>query len=128
MSEPNISIEEQAEAFKALKQGEWQKVQRWNRIHNCWRAGTEDMSRHYDLETILRLKPSPKLRPWKIEEVPVGAIVRVKGTESRYIINGACGASSKVYVADCWTSLEQLFCGYEMNDRSACGVLEVPND
>jgi hypothetical protein len=32
---------------------------------------------------IWRIKPGPKLRPWKREEVPVGAILRSKGMRSR---------------------------------------------
>jgi hypothetical protein len=36
----------------------------------------------------LRIKPTPKLRPWKPEEVPVGAVVLHKETGSRMLIEG----------------------------------------
>lgn len=50
----------------------------------------------YDLENVsfsyppssYRIKPEPKLRPWKPEEVPVGAQIRQKGFNSRVLIFG----------------------------------------
>ena len=75
MSQPDISIEEQAEAFKAWKRGE--AVEWW--MNSCvkWcELISEDTISHGD---IIRRKPAPKLRPWRPEEVPVGARIRRKG-------------------------------------------------
>lgn len=35
-----------------------------------------------------RIAPEPKLRPWKPEEVPVGALVKTKDTGSRWVLAG----------------------------------------
>jgi hypothetical protein len=36
-----------------------------------------------------RVKPEPKLRPWTADEIPVGAVIRRKGSTSlRYLIHG----------------------------------------
>jgi len=45
-------------------------------IPNCW---VDDVSGEIDLENttfVYRIKPTPTLRPWKPEEVPVGALIR----------------------------------------------------
>lgn len=33
----------------------------------------------------------PKLRPWRVEEVPLGAQIRCKGAVIRHVIVGMCG-------------------------------------
>ena len=52
-----------------------------------------------------RIKPSPRLRPWKPEEVPVGALIRGEHCQFRGIIVGAQ-----------WNSQNQcagIFCGFK---------------
>lgn len=57
--------------------------------HPSWNACLNDY----------RIKPTPTLRPWKPEEVPVGARIRKKGTKScslitshsDYDFSGICG-------------------------------------
>lgn len=46
---------------------------KWNAAHACVWA-SESPSRY-------RIRPQPKLRPWKPEEVPVGALVTYKSYE-----------------------------------------------
>ena len=38
-----------------------------------------------------RIKPEPKLRPWKPDEVPFGALIRVKASKVWHLIVGVCG-------------------------------------
>jgi len=45
-----------------------------------------------------RIRPEPKLRPWKIGEVPVGAVVRTKDTGSIWLLAGV-NNHGLVYVA-----------------------------
>ena len=40
-----------------------------------------------------RIKPEPKLRPWKPEEVPVGAVFRYFGESHTYLIGSQNGHS-----------------------------------
>lgn len=60
----------------------------------CWvtllpRHGSADWFNEDDfLNRMFRIKPEPKLRPWKAEEVPVGAMVKSDGG-GRYVILGA---------------------------------------
>jgi hypothetical protein len=44
-----------------------------------------------DHSSCYRIKPSPKLRPWRPEEVPVGALIKWKTdpTNTRYLIVGS---------------------------------------
>jgi len=48
-----------------------------------------------------RIKPEPKLRPWKPEEVPVGALIRGKGTVGCSLIlsNGGVDKIGITYVS-----------------------------
>lgn len=41
----------------------------------------------YNLMVRVKVKPTPKLRPWKPEEIPVGAVVRYRKTTYRHIID-----------------------------------------
>ena len=65
-------------------------IQVWSSLRNEW-----DDVRDLDTITIaiselLRPKPSPKLRPWKPEEVPVGALaVHRQSNNGRFIIQDA---------------------------------------
>ena len=70
----------------------------------------------------LRIKPEPKLRPWKPEEVPVGAVVRLKNDPKvRSLIVGldrdfCIALHSGLYDAP------DLLERWELLDSSPCGV------
>ncbi len=62
---------------KAISWTEWQPVAIYGAPSWDWN--------NYDY----RIKPDPKLRPWKPEEVPVGALMKTKlGHGGRYMIVG----------------------------------------
>lgn len=45
----------------------------------------------WDDRSKYRIKPTPTLRPWKPEEVPVGAVVRLRGTSGQcWLILSQC--------------------------------------
>lgn len=63
---------------------------------DAWKQGMSDAA-HFcrdglTTEGEYRIKLEPKLRPWKPEEVPVGASLKNKSTLSRYLITGWCCA------------------------------------
>lgn len=45
-------------------------------------------SPNFDSDYNYRIKPEPKLRPWKPDEVPVGALIRIKNSNWLTIISG----------------------------------------
>lgn len=68
-----VSDDEQAAAFMAWKRGE--TIEFWNTVDGkWWPIFHSTQSLHKD--HVYRRKPQPKLRPWKPEEIPVGAVVR----------------------------------------------------
>ncbi len=70
------------EAFAAGKVVQVRVEQRW---HDAYDLEFTESADDY------RIKPEPKLRPWKVEEVPVGALVRTKiKPEHRYLITSVC--------------------------------------
>lgn len=77
-----------------------------------------------------RIRPEPKLRPWKMDEVPVGALVKGKTTGSVWMLCGA-SADGNYYVSssDQPFSPELLFHNYEWRyhhetEWKPCGVKE----
>jgi len=46
-----------------------------------------------------RIKPAPKLRPWRADEVPVGALYRDVGTGNRHLITGI-SSTGRVHIAN----------------------------
>lgn len=80
-----------------------------------------------------RIRPTPKLRPWKAEEVPVGALIRFKGRESEkhsWVIVGYSEQTGQIaYGQKGEARIDELH-GYEhsINNGSTwlpCGVEEV---
>lgn len=64
--------------------------------HNTWEDLTEeefsrDSGNVYHYPEVYRVKPEPKLRPWKPEEVPVGVQVKYKHKPQRYLISAEHG-------------------------------------
>jgi hypothetical protein len=78
-----MNIEETKEAIRIMqafvdgKEVEHWYYQMWVKIHvPRWDWGN----------TEYRIKPTPTLRPWTADEVPLGSIMRTKGLEGRCII------------------------------------------
>ena len=77
-----------------------------------------------------RVKPTPTLRPWKPEEVPVGASVRNKSTRSRYLITDwNCAAPFVIKVSGIDYTFKVMLDNYEHSlDHGKtwlpCGVVE----
>lgn len=57
----------------------------WKDVNNKW-CDTTHLS--FVDEYTYRIKPEPKLRPWKPEEVPVGAVTRNKVSGNKSLIAG----------------------------------------
>lgn len=80
----------------------------------------------------LRIKPEPRLRPWKEEEVPVGAIIRgvTSGSTASTILSTSKG---KLYFTDgrgeiTWNFLDAGMMGSEYSTDfgktwQSCGIL-----
>lgn len=128
MSETTSSPNEQMEAYMAWRSGE--RVESWNPATKEW---AELKSGYFITDsTILRRKPQPKLRKWRPEEVPVGAIVRQKANpKSRTMITAA--VEGKV-LSGCWAmgddwhgdwALEKTEYSVDMGKTwLPCGVVE----
>lgn len=75
----DVTLEEQAEAFKTLLRGKKDEVQ-WFNPNNGWQSWPMDWSYvnfvAASKESPIRRKPQPKLRPWKPEEVPPHCLIR----------------------------------------------------
>ena len=118
-------IEQNAEAYRAWLEGKevqyysasqgWAELRNFNSIY---------------ANTSIRIKPAPKLRPWRAEEVPVGALIR---NESNWI--GAILARSDKQILTTqgsdleWESFESaLACYTHSIDHGKtwhpCGVIE----
>lgn len=78
-----------------------------------------------------RIKPTPKLRAWRAEEVPVGALIRVKGNDvfAVFVIIGKrmdeifFGADHKIHTT------EEVFIAHEHSTDNGqtwhpCGTLD----
>jgi hypothetical protein len=78
-----------------------------------------------------RIKPEPKLRPWKPEEVPVGALIRAKLRDSehnRYLLSGVNGYHV-IAGRGMYESVEEVFNSHEHSldhgkTWQPCGVME----
>lgn len=80
-----------------------------------------------------RIKPEPKLRPWKESEVPVGVVIRGLGHSYRSMILGVNKSLGSVWFCSdskiVEYSLSEMLECYEystdgMGDFYPCGVLE----
>ncbi len=95
-----------------------------------WRNMNDCQYPNPDME--IRIKPEPTLRPWKPEEVPVGAVV--KSGNNRWLITAVW--NGKLFMNGCdlhdderSPSLQTLTMGYEHSldhgiTWQPCGILE----
>lgn len=80
---------------------------------------------HPDFE--YRVKPETKIRPWKMEEVPVGKVVVDIEDSCKLLILGVCENEMEedafnVYLYNMEISPERMLEEFEMEDGSPCGV------
>jgi hypothetical protein len=70
-------IEKNVEAYRAVLEGRRSEVE-WSEAGSEWYLFCPDFPVWTSGKgvALLRLKPQPKLRPWRAEEVPVGALIR----------------------------------------------------
>lgn len=98
------------------------KTIQWQDTFGDWR----DLSRSENIEgtSPIRIKPEPKLRPWKPEEVPVGAIVKTKDGKVRGMITGV--GEYGIVVGNCSNAFQasKIFSEFEQLDGKPCGVEE----
>lgn len=80
----------QVNAAPIQKQPEWLTCHdpRWNNDADCY-----------------RIKPEPKLRPWKPEEVPVGALLRTRKRTQEFIIMGRDPHEFRDCKTDCYVEI-----------------------
>jgi len=73
----------------------WPLIKQWSEggvLQHLRPAGWVDIDNPYfdDNITNYRIKPTPKLRPWRPEEVPVGALIRWR-PETKHCYDGQRG-------------------------------------
>lgn len=99
------------------------------RVDNQWIDNYEDKPNFLASYVEWRIKPEPKYRPWTIDEVPVGGVVRHK-EGSRYVITSASKIEGiRLGSFTPYFSLYDIFQNYTYlkdNDNTVlpCGVLE----
>jgi hypothetical protein len=75
-------------------------------------------------KSLFRPKPEPKLRPWRADEVPVGAVVKINGTPIRRMIISIEDTES-CNLADFGNiGLNLILKLYTLADGSPCGTTE----
>ena len=105
-----------AKEFEYFYEGNWKDAT--DGPVSLWKDGSLMIS-----PLIHRVKPQPKLRRWKPEEVPVGKVVVAKGYERiRKLITGV--TDEGVYVNGCMMSFKATFDTYTLEDGSPCGVVD----
>lgn len=69
---------------------------------------------------------TPRYRPWNLEEVPVGAVIKHKEAKFRCVIISCCDVTCDIYVGGWNTRLlpELLFQDWTLLNGEPCGVLE----
>ncbi len=71
-------IEENLACYKqAMETGNLNGIQYYDDIRDEW--GYKAITDTFHPTSVYRRKPTPTLRPWKPEEVPLGATIRLRG-------------------------------------------------
>lgn len=68
---PVLTAFAEGKTIEFKKRGEWEAIE-----DPCFTSGSD----YY------RIKPEPKLRPWKPTEIPMGGILRIKGASAHHLI------------------------------------------
>ncbi len=123
---PEVSIEDQLDAFLDWKTGEGE-VEYWDKYHQAWLPLRRDAESPILAMTLIRRKPEqPKCRPWKHDEVPVGAIVRSKVLPAiRRSIVASSGTWALLGGMVEYDSFTMLLSEWTLEDGSPCGVRET---
>lgn len=114
---------------QAMAEGKTIQVNFGTKTNPEWCSETE-LSLDDDPECY-RIKPEPKLRPWRPEEVPVGCLVRLLSRDSehnRYILVSINGSHMSFGMAG-YQSLVDAFNSFEHSTDGGktwlpCGVME----
>lgn len=81
-----MTSEEMIVVIKAHAEGKKIECSRADQCGSVWTQTHSPAWNFVDYD--YRIKPEPKIRPWIREEVPVGMLVRYKGTQGIYLILG----------------------------------------
>lgn len=101
-------------------------VQIRNGIHPNWTECLNPSFSGDDQE--FRIKPTPTIRPWRPEEVPVGEVVRSKESGGRFLLAGVYKGGDLIIGSNLYPPKEVLN-KFEMDeDGSPCGVMEDGNE
>ena len=81
------------------------------------------------MDCIFRIKPTPTLRPWTADEVPLGCILKTKSTNSVWLLIGRNNVGEILIAGDKYQSPEWLLREYEHSTDGGktwlpCGVVE----
>jgi hypothetical protein len=76
-----------------------------------------------------RIKPTANLRPWTVDEVPLGCILKTKSTNSVWLLIGRNNVGEILIAGDNYQSPEWLLREYEHSTDGGknwlpCGVVE----
>jgi hypothetical protein len=115
---PIIQAAAEGKTVQSFDEGIWRD---WPLEEDCWFMSPA---------SLYRVKPEPRLRPWKPEEVPVGALLRLTAkTCDRFLIVGFDLGRIKYGQ---WHDLpDEMLRHYEHsldggNTWKPCGVEEIP--
>jgi len=86
MNTPEVSIEEQVEAYREFRRGG--TIQFWSPGFD-WTDTAPDMS--LSIKHIIRRKPAPKMRAFRLEEVMPGWCFREKGSANYFMVTARDG-------------------------------------
>lgn len=76
----------------------------------------------WDPECEYRIAPEPKVRPWTMDEVPIGRVAIHKTCKAKALITGV-GRDGRVYLGDWNGPPEVILDLWVMDDGSPCGVI-----
>lgn len=111
------------EAFVEGKTVEYLYAHEWTPVT----PGDDEITFNKDAHRY-RIKPEPKYRPWRPEEVPVGSVVKNVNTGLRSVIlaseaRGNAGAAH-IIIHGFMLTEEQMLDHWTLLDGSPCGVEE----
>lgn len=119
-----MNIDQMIQCLQWAKEGRLQA----NFSGNGWKDAEGGLVRINEPFCIYRRRPEPKLRPWKPEEVPVGAIVRRHGSVAKMLIVGH-GMGKVYYSQEGECCIDTLFVEFQHSTDGGktwkpCGVEE----
>jgi hypothetical protein len=114
--------------YQAAAEG---KTIQYQNAHGTWSDYTCSIDPD-DFDVVRRIKPEPNLRPWKPEEVPLGALIRSKQeakSQVRWLIVGHDHADVAISNNGCSRTFAYCLDAWEHSTDNGktwlpCGVLE----